>query len=94
MHTLKNCVFLVNQFGKPIWKTWESVVTNPTASVNNVLASKLNIYPNPAKDYITVESKSVRISSVAMCNLLGVQVISEKALVNNRLNLSGLAKGI
>ncbi len=29
-----------------------------------------------------------------MYNLLGAQVISEKALVNSRLNVSGLAKGI
>lgn len=69
-------------------------VDDGALSTKDILASKLNIYPNPAKDYITVESKSVRISSVAMYNLLGAQVISEKALVNSRLNVSGLAKGI
>ncbi|MFD0835338.1 T9SS type A sorting domain-containing protein [Mariniflexile aquimaris] len=72
----------------------ELIVSDATLGISKNQIEGLNIYPNPAKDYITVESKSVKISSVAMYNLLGAQVISEKALINSRLNVSGLAKGI
>ncbi|WP_157207411.1 T9SS type A sorting domain-containing protein [Mariniflexile maritimum] len=76
-------------------KTWHEVVGKPaplSVSKNNI--EGLKIYPNPAKDYISIESKNTKISSVEMYNVLGAKVISEKALVNNRLNVSHLSKGI
>ena len=74
--------------------TWEEAVGLPALSVAKNDIEGLKVYPNPAKDYITIESTQTRISSVAMYNVLGAQVISEKGLVNSRLNVSGLAKGI
>tara|TARA_R110002049_G_scaffold232047_1_gene404591 strand:+ start:1845 stop:3056 length:1212 start_codon:yes stop_codon:yes gene_type:complete len=70
---------------------------NPTAeslSVDDVLSPNFKIYPNPAKDYIQIASKDVQISSIEMYNLIGKKLISEKNLVNNRLNISSLSSGM
>ncbi|HMR16197.1 MAG: T9SS type A sorting domain-containing protein [Confluentibacter sp.] len=75
-------------------KSWPEVLGLPALSVSKNNIEGLKIYPNPAKDYISIESKNTKISSVEMYNVLGAKVISEKALVNNRLNVSHLSKGI
>ncbi|MGC1204831.1 MAG: T9SS type A sorting domain-containing protein [Flavobacteriaceae bacterium] len=76
--------------------TWWQVLgqADPSLGLSKNQIEGLKVYPNPAKDYIAIESNKVRISSVAMYNVLGAKVISEKALVNNRLNIASLAKGI
>ena len=70
---------------------------NPTAStlsVEKVLASKFKIYPNPASDYIQIESNNVQITSVEMYSILGKKVVSQKKLTNNRLDVSNLTSGV
>ena len=77
-----------------IGNTWESVVTNPsTASVNDVFASKVSVYPNPANEFVTISS-AVEINKVEVYNLLGKKVISASKLNNNNLDISSLAKGV
>lgn len=71
-----------------------SLQEDVTASAKDVLASKLNIYPNPAQDYIQIDSKDVQISSVQMYSLIGQEVISGKSLVNDRLDISSLNRGV
>ena len=70
---------------------------NPTAatlSVDSPFASSFKIYPNPASDYIQIESNNVQISSVEMYSVLGKKVVSQKTLINNRLDVSNLSKGV
>ena len=71
-----------------------SLFDTASLSTKDVLASSFKVYPNPVKDYITIESKSVKLSSVELYNILGAKVLGAKALTNNRLNVSGVAKGI
>ncbi len=71
-----------------------SLQEDVTASAEDVLASKFNIFPNPANDYIQIDANDVKISSVAMYSMIGKEVISEKNLVNSRLNISNLTSGI
>lgn len=71
-----------------------SLQLDATASAKDVLASKLNIYPNPAQDYIQIDSKDVQISSVQMYSLIGQEVISGRSLVNNRIDTSSLSRGV
>lgn len=66
----------------------------PTASAEDFLASQLKIYPNPAKNFINIESNDVVLTSVELYNILGAKVVSQKKLINNQLNISGLSKGI
>ena len=70
------------------------LVNTTNLSAKDVLASKVKLFPNPAKDYITVLANNVQISSVDIYSILGKKVLSTKALVNNRLNVSNLANGI
>ncbi|PWH82175.1 T9SS C-terminal target domain-containing protein [Algibacter marinivivus] len=65
-----------------------------TASTKDALTSKINIYPNPANDYIQIESKDVQISSFEMYSLVGQKVIFSNNLVNSRLDISSLNSGI
>ena len=77
-----------------VGKTWASVFPNAILSVSKNNIEGLKIYPNPAKDYITIESKNVKLSSVELYNVLGSRILSQKTLTNNRLNVAGISKGI
>ncbi len=66
---------------------------NAVLSVNEVFATNFKIYPNPASDYINIESKSVKVSSVDMYNVLGAKVLSSE-LTEDRVNVSNLVKGV
>ncbi len=75
--------------------TWADVVSNtPVLSVAKNEIEGLKVYPNPAKEYLTIESSKAKISSVELYNVLGAKVLSSKSLTNNRLNVSGVSKGI
>ena len=69
------------------------LIEDVTASVNDFLASNLRVYPNPAQDVINIESKTIKLSSVDMYNVLGAKVMSSEML-NNRINVSNLTKGV
>lgn len=64
-------------------------------SVYNVIDHSTNIYPNPAKNNITITNSNFVINSVELYNISGQKVRSE--IVNSmqtNLNVSGLEKGI
>ena len=63
-------------------------------SVDDVLASKFNVYPNPAKDFLTIDSRNINISSVNVFNVLGTKVLERKELNDNKLDISSLSNGI
>ncbi|KAA5826414.1 T9SS type A sorting domain-containing protein [Algibacter amylolyticus] len=70
-------------------------ISDATLSVSqNILASKLNIYPNPAQDYIQIDANDVKVESVEMFSLVGQKVISKSNLINSRLDISNLGRGI
>jgi hypothetical protein len=75
---------------------YDNIELYDTASLStkDILASKVKLFPNPAKDYITVLTNNVQISSIEMYSVLGEKVISQNTLTNNRLNVSGLSNGI
>ncbi|CDF80454.1 conserved hypothetical protein [Formosa agariphila KMM 3901] len=70
-----------------------SLQQDNTQSVDDVLASNFKVYPNPASDYINIESKNVKVSSVDLYNILGAKVLSS-GLIQNRVNVSNLSKGV
>ena len=65
-----------------------------TASVDDVFASNLKIYPNPANDYLTIESKNIKIESIEIYSLLGQKMKSDLQLKSNRLDVSDLSNGL
>lgn len=62
-------------------------------STNDVLANEFKVYPNPAKDYVSIQSKKKIVTSVDLYNVLGAKVLSSK-LSNGRINVSSLVKGV
>lgn len=70
------------------------VEVTSTLSTKDVLLSKLSIYPNPAQDYIQIESNDIQISSVEMYSLIGEKIMSENKLNDNKLNVSDLSSGV
>ena len=64
-----------------------------TASVDDIFASQVSVYPNPANEFVKISS-SVDINKVEIYNLLGKKVISTSKLTNNNLDVSSLSKGV
>lgn len=70
----------------------ELLISESTASVDDVFASKIAIYPNPANEFVKISS-SVAIDKVEVFNLLGKKVLSSSKL-NDNLDISSLSKGV
>lgn len=68
--------------------------TQEVLSSNDFSISDFRIYPNPANDFITIESNTVQISSVNVYDVLGKNVLSQNELANNRLDVSNFDSGI
>jgi len=78
-----------------IGNTWLEVTTSPTAGISdNNLSSKVKVYPNPANDFLNIETIGISISSVEMYNLLGKNVLTQNNSINNKIDISHLSSGI
>ncbi|WP_334056077.1 T9SS type A sorting domain-containing protein [Polaribacter sp. P097] len=70
------------------------VVGEPgTASVDDVFASNLTVYPNPANSFVNISS-SENISGVEVYNVIGKRVLQVTNVVNNSIDVSSLSKGM
>ena len=65
---------------------------NTTLSITTVDFSDLQVYPNPAKDFIQISSDNTQITSVQILNPLGKTVLSTTNVA--RIKVSSLAKGM
>ncbi|WP_298893445.1 T9SS type A sorting domain-containing protein [uncultured Psychroserpens sp.] len=65
-----------------------------TLSNDEFALSNFKIYPNPAKDYITIETNNVAITSIVMYDILGKNVFAQSELTNNRINVSDFNSGL
>lgn len=74
-----------------------SVTTNliyekSITSINKIDVSNLQVYPNPAKDYISISLDN--ISKIELYNSLGVKIlVKENVLKNEKINISHLNRG-
>jgi hypothetical protein len=68
------------------------VLTNlgATASVNDIFASKVSIYPNPASSKLNIDTQET-INSIEVFNLLGKKVITSNS---KTVNINSLSKGM
>lgn len=53
-----------------------------------------SIYPNPAKDKLYIENESLAIRAVQVFNLQGKQVLQQKELIDKRIQIQNLTKGM
>jgi hypothetical protein len=64
-------------------------------STEDNITGEMSIYPNSVKDIVTINTDEV-INNITIVNQLGqiVQVIKEKEMLNNTVNLSNLSSGL
>jgi photosystem II stability/assembly factor-like uncharacterized protein len=67
----------------------------PTLSVQNTAAQKVNIYPNPTTDKITIELNTTENYTAILYTVEGKTIIEKNiSQANNTISVSHLAKGI
>jgi len=66
-----------------------------TTTINKVTENGLNIFPNPASDYIRISTPDATYKSVAILNLMG-EIIFQKSLTsqNSVIDITNLKSGI
>lgn len=70
-------------------------ITTGTASENNLKSEKLLIFPNPAKDYLIIQSDA-GICDIKLSNFYGQDLFTERVENSNEcfLNLANYGKGV
>lgn len=75
--------------------TFDYAITNITLGVNELEINKFSVYPNPTKDTWNFVSKSEKISSLRIIDILGKTVINLETISNEvTVDASSLSKGI
>lgn len=72
------------------WQTLIDIANN-TQNIN--LSNHINIYPNPATDFLNIETKSLQIETIEIYDLTGRQILQNQNLINNKLEISTLSNG-
>ncbi len=73
---------------------YNGVGESATLNINDEADNKIQIYPNPAKEILTINSLEQPIESYKIYNLTG-QVVQANFLIDeNQVNISNLSKGI
>ena len=71
------------------------ILSNETPlSTEDIFASNFKVYPNPAKDYISIQSNNIKINSVEVYNVIGKRLLLSTKLNDNKLNISNLNAGV
>ena len=70
-----------------------SIVFDNTVGISSKEAAEFSIYPNPANQYVTINSKK-DISDVTLFDITGKQVMTVNKLTNNQMNISELKPGV
>lgn len=73
----------------PVWE----FTTGITASVNDEEINFMTLSPNPATDYINLNTE-LAIDDIVLTNALGQSISNNLKLENNRLNVSSLKNGL
>ncbi len=74
--------------------SWEDVVpVGATASVKDVLASKFDLFPNPAKETLRIQASDVELTSIQVYSVLGKEVYASKTVMSS-IDVSNFAKGM
>ncbi|MHA3789367.1 T9SS type A sorting domain-containing protein [Flavobacterium hauense] len=74
-----------------------SVTADGTAGLNENLASKLSVYPNPANNVVTIDNnQNIQISAISIVDINGRTVKSAQydGVSNAQINISELSSGI
>lgn len=95
IHAITNDETVVDIQGLNRQTHWQDIldIANNTNQID--LSNHINIYPNPASDYLNIETKGVQIETVEIYDLTGRNVAQNQNWNNtNRLNISELSQGM
>lgn len=72
------------------------IVRDQLLGLNDNVALNFAVYPNPAKDFVTISSKAEPISQVEIYNVLGQKVMDQnfKETLSENINVSNLQAGM
>lgn len=74
--------------------TW-IINAGPTGVKENLLSSKLSVYPNPATNVLNIDAKDSKISKATVKTIIGTEVMQLNLTSNNNsIDISSLPKGI
>jgi Zn-dependent metalloprotease len=75
---------------------WFAIGQRPISVNDDIITSGLNISPNPAEDYITIDLKNSVDSEITIYNMLGekVMAVGTGRDLSARINISDLPKGM
>lgn len=77
----------------PSYLCFDNLVYNSPVNITNVLGTKVSLYPNPASDFVNVET--VQSSNISICDIAGGIVASKNnCSENERLDISFLKQGL
>lgn len=71
----------------------DTVSVHSSLGIGEVEASGLSYYPNPVKDYLTIDSQKT-VESISAFNLAGQKVLDNANLTAGRLDMSHLSAGV
>ena len=76
--------------------SWEEATNQtPLSTSDEELEASISLYPNPAKNYIAIDTKNnLKVSNIEMFNLLGQKVKAQTLSSDNTVNVSSLSKGV
>lgn len=75
----------------------DNLMVSTTAGVNNALASKFSVFPNPANDVINIaNAENILVNGVTVTDLNGrtVKSVSFAGVADAQINVSDLASGV
>jgi hypothetical protein len=64
--------------------SWNAVVTG----VNNIVENSFKVYPNPTKDQLTIQFKTIKTGSILITDIAGKLVMEKKFSSSNKLTIS------
>jgi len=85
--------YFVTQSNGNCISEYHPITVSSTAGLKNIAQNSLLVYPNPANGIVTVQNSAL-ISQIAISNLLGQRVITQKANDNvAQVNIASLSAG-
>ncbi|MBL0025237.1 MAG: T9SS type A sorting domain-containing protein [Saprospiraceae bacterium] len=76
-----------------IGKTWASVTQSTTSGVDFDVLSGVKLYPNPVRDNLFISSDDFPAASISIYSVNGQEVLNQKDISNNRVDVSNLSPG-
>ena len=70
------------------------LITPPSSSIFNFSDTEFNVYPIPANNILTVDSKNNDLISLELVDLTGKVILKNEFIQTTNLNVSRIAKGI